>query len=109
MPKGQTPKQRRFRKETKPIRQTIRQLKQEVGLRGDNDRLNDVRDKIEGAMKRFLGPVPGVGMSLRARNVMEKIKKIKPAGKPSKTDEKRAAEMSTGGEVDIDMTTEMDV
>ena len=109
MPRGQTPKQRRFRKETKPIRQTISQLQQEVGLRGDNDRLNDLRDQIQASMEKFLAPVPGVGMSLGAGNVMKKIKKIKPAGRASKTDEKRAAEMSIGGEVDIDMTTETDV
>ena len=72
MPRGQTPNKDDL--ETKPIRQTISQLKQEVGLRGDNDRLNDLRDQIQASMEKFLGPVPGVGMSLGAGNVM-KIKK----------------------------------
>mgnify|MGYP003130243635 FL=1 len=96
MPKGQTPQQRRFRKETKPLRQTIRKAKQQISLTRDNDRLNDLRDTISNTMESFLNPIAGTGISGAAESV---LKKLKPAKK----------EMSTGGEVDIDMTTEMDV
>ena len=105
MPRGQTPKQRQFRKETKPIRQTIRQLKQEVNIRPDNEKLNDLRDQIQASMEKFMGPVSGVGMSLGAGNVMKK--ELKKALKKEK-DAARPAPFNDGGEV-MDLTTEVDV
>ena len=69
-----------------------------------------IRSELEDFFKRSdevatqLGGIMGT-----AGSTMKKIKKIKPAGRANRTDEKRAAEMSIGGEVDIDMTTEMDV
>ena len=112
MPKGMTPKQRRVRRETKPLRQTIEKAKQQIGLTGDNDRINDARDKIADAMERFLTPLAGVGSM--AGSALKRARQIKPTGRLSTDDlerasKKRGGKMSTGGEVDIDMTTEMDV
>tara|TARA_A100001201_G_scaffold122112_1_gene105862 strand:+ start:270 stop:578 length:309 start_codon:yes stop_codon:yes gene_type:complete len=102
MPRGQTPKQRRFRKETKPGRTALRKAKDvltRMSLVKDPDELagmNNLRDNISNTMERFLTPVAGAGISGAAGNVLKKLKPMK-------------KEMSTGGEVDIDMTTEMDV
>ena len=123
MPRGQTPKQRRFRRETKPLRKTTKSIKdilnkfkQEPGMvgmpTGDNDRINDVRDKIADTMESFLSPLAGVGSM--AGSALKRAKRIKPAGRLSTDDlerdsKKRGGKMSTGGEVDIDMTTEVEV
>ena len=104
MPRGQTPKQRRFRKETKITRPKMVSLE-------DTDKINAARDKITERLEKFIPTtgIAGVGASIAAKNIMNKIKKIKPNARPSKLDRKRATEMSAGGEVDVDMTTEIDV
>ena len=104
MPKGQTPKQRRFRKETKITRPKMVSLE-------DTDKINAARDKITERLEKFIPTtgIAGVGASVAAKNIMNKIRKLKPTGTISKLELDRASNMSAGGEVDIDMTTEIDV
>jgi|5B_taG_2_1085324.scaffolds.fasta_scaffold25937_7 pantothenate kinase-related protein Tda10 len=104
MPRGQTPKQRRFRKETKITRPKMVSLE-------DTDKINAARDKITERLEKFIptAGIAGVGASTAAKNIMNRIKKIKPNARSNKLDRKRASEMSAGGEVDVDMTTEIDV
>ena len=101
MPRGQKPKQRRFRKETKITRPKMVSL-------GDTDKINAARDKITERLEKFL-PSTGIGATVAAKNIMNKLKKIKGSGRLSKLDRDRASKMSAGGEVDVDMTTEIDV
>jgi hypothetical protein len=62
MPKGQTPKQRRFRKETKPLRKAVKTLS-------------------------GMGSLMSQGMSATAaKNLMKKAKELKPSGRISKSD-----------------------
>ena len=106
-----TPKQRRFRKETKPGRTALRKAKDvltRMSLVKDPDELagmNNLRDNISNTMESFLS----AGVGSMAGSALKRARKLKPAGRLNKTDVERAAEMSTGGEVDIDMTTEIDV
>ena len=67
-----------------------------IAEKNDADKLNDLKDKIRDQMESFLTPIAGTGISGAAGNVLKKLKPMK-------------KEMSTGGEVDIDMTTETDV
>ena len=74
------------------------------------DRLNDLRDTIENTMESFLS----AGVGSMAGSALNRARQIKPSGRLSTDDlerasKKRGGKMSTGGEVDIDMTTEMDV
>tara|TARA_R100001463_G_scaffold26500_4_gene61973 strand:- start:53 stop:295 length:243 start_codon:yes stop_codon:yes gene_type:complete len=73
MPKGQTPRQRKFRKETKPLRQATRLI-------------NDSLEKIK--------KTPGmVGMAGINKAVFNKAKKLKPSGRLNASDIKRARDM----------------
>jgi len=73
MPRGQTPKQRRFRKETKITRPKMVSLE-------DTDKINAARDKITERLEKFIptAGIAGVGASTAAKNIMNRIKKIKP-------------------------------
>lgn len=76
----------------------------------DVDKLNGLRDTIQNTMESILNPVAAVGSSA----AFKRARQIKPTGRLSTDDRERASKkrggkMSTGGEVDIDMTTETDV
>ena len=86
-----------------PVRTRIRKAKlpykdriMRIAEKNDADKLNDLRDTISNTMESFLNPIAGTGISGAAGNVLKKLKPMK-------------KEMSIGGEVDIDMTTETDV
>lgn len=74
-----------------------------IAEKNDADRLNERRDMVRDAFEKLvegstiLGTKPMLGT---AANFLKK------EGLPTR---RPRAEMSTGGEVDIDMTTEMDV
>ena len=95
-PGPQPPTQRRFK--PKPsYKDRIMRIAEE----NDTDTLNKRRDMVQDALEKI---VTGVGSTIgTAAAAMNK------EGLPTRRSRKRGGAMSTGGEVDIDMTTEMDV
>ena len=85
MPKGQTPRQRKFRKETKPLRQATRMI---------NDSLEKIK-KTPGmvGMAGIAGKLMSQGMDAsKVRNAFKKARLLKPSGRISELDIKRVME-----------------
>jgi len=99
-PQPQT--QRRFK--PKPVyKDRIMRIVEE----NDTDLLNKRRDMVQDALEKIvtgagstIGTVPLIGTAAATLNK---------EGLPKRRSRKRGGAMSTGGEVDIDMTTEIDV
>jgi len=122
--RGKTTTKGKFKKMTKQISDVLKMSKKNQGLLGlpkstrpkmvsleDTDKINAARDKITERLEKFIPTtgIAGVGASTATKNIMKKIRKLKPTGRISKLELDRASNMSAGGEVDIDMTTEIDV
>ena len=76
--------------------------------RSFGDDLENIRGRADKIAETIMGTFPMVGTALN------RARRIKPAGRLNTDDlerasKKRGGKMSTGGEVDIDMTTETDV
>ena len=93
-PQPQTP--RRFNP-PKMYKDKIMRIAEE----NDADKASKRRDEIEKLFEKFL-PAAGSTIGTAAAAMNKK-------GLPTRRSRKRGGKMSTGGEVDIDMTTEMDV
>ena len=123
--RGKTTRKEKLKRKAKDVLTRMSLVKDPDELAG----INNLRDKISNTMESFLNPVAGVGSMVGTRafqfakqqkptgrvnvedleSAKKAIKKLSPGEKKARFGAKRGGKMSTGGEVDIDMTTEMDV
>ena len=99
-PGPQPPTQRRFK--PKPV---YKDRIMRIAEANDTDMLNKRRDMVQDALEKI---VTGIGSTIGS--AAANLRKEGPPKRRTRSGGlKRGGKMSTGGEVDIDMTTEMDV